>query len=200
MRKHSTPSERAVDAAPALLHRVGFLLVTPTGATLFANREAMRILRYTEALDIQFRLTLKQAARILFAPNAPPDQGWSTLFVSGQRRYRCSGIAFGLEKQRLVAFLIERLTSKLGTLAGGRDKYRLTSREQETVALLANGLTNKEIAARMDVSANTVKAFIRSAMLKMDVSTRAGIVGRLFEEPAGSTVAERLIKRTNPSG
>jgi DNA-binding CsgD family transcriptional regulator len=55
----------------------------------------------------------------------------------------------------------------------------LTPREQETVRLLANGFTNKEIAARMGVSVNTVKAFLRSVMLKLGVTTRAGIVGRL---------------------
>jgi DNA-binding NarL/FixJ family response regulator len=57
---------------------------------------------------------------------------------------------------------------------------RLTPREQETVTLLARGLTNKEIGARMGVSVNTVKAFIRSVMLKLGVTTRAGIVGCLL--------------------
>jgi DNA-binding NarL/FixJ family response regulator len=48
------------------------------------------------------------------------------------------------------------------------------------VTLLARGLTNKEIGARMGVSVNTVKAFIRSVMLKLGVTTRAGIVGCLL--------------------
>jgi len=48
------------------------------------------------------------------------------------------------------------------------------------VTLLANGLTNKEISARMGVSVNTVKAFMRSVMLKVGVTTRAGVVGRLL--------------------
>jgi DNA-binding CsgD family transcriptional regulator len=54
------------------------------------------------------------------------------------------------------------------------------------VALLANGLTNKEISARMGVSVNTVKAFVRSVMLKLGVTTRAGIVGRLVQVTASS--------------
>lgn len=72
--------------------------------------------------------------------------------------------------------------SKLVTLARLFDQYHFTPREQQTARLLAAGLTNKEIAARMGVSVNTVKAFIRFLMLKVGVSTRTGIVGRLTQK------------------
>lgn len=75
--------------------------------------------------------------------------------------------------------LIERTASKLLPLSHLFNDYHLTPREQKTAELLAKGLTNKEIAARMGVSVNTVKAFIRFAMLKVGVSTRTGIIGRL---------------------
>lgn len=75
--------------------------------------------------------------------------------------------------------LIERTASKLPPVSRLSDEYHLTHREQETVALLAHGLTNKEIAARLGVSVNTVKAFLRFVMFKVGVSTRTGIVGRL---------------------
>jgi DNA-binding CsgD family transcriptional regulator len=55
----------------------------------------------------------------------------------------------------------------------------LTQREQETVKLLLQGLTSKEIAGRMGISANTVKAFVRLVMIKMGVSTRSGIAGKI---------------------
>ncbi len=79
-----------------------------------------------------------------------------------------------------VAALTERHASERRAQVGSCAEHRLTPREQETVTLLANGLTNKEISARMGVSVNTVKAFIRSVMLKVGVTTRAGVVGRLF--------------------
>jgi DNA-binding CsgD family transcriptional regulator len=44
---------------------------------------------------------------------------------------------------------------------------------------LLEGLTSKEIADRMGISPNTVKAFIRLVMVKMNVSTRSGIIGRI---------------------
>jgi DNA-binding CsgD family transcriptional regulator len=45
---------------------------------------------------------------------------------------------------------------------------------------LIQGLTNKEIAGRMNISPNTVRAFIRMVMGKLGVSTRSGIVGIVF--------------------
>jgi DNA-binding CsgD family transcriptional regulator len=44
---------------------------------------------------------------------------------------------------------------------------------------LLQGLTSKEIAQRMGISPNTVKAFLRLVMVKMGVSTRSGIVGKI---------------------
>ena len=45
-----------------------------------------------------------------------------------------------------------------------------------------DGLRSKEIALRMQISPNTVKTFLRLVMLKMGVSTRSGIVRRVFEQ------------------
>ena len=52
---------------------------------------------------------------------------------------------------------------------------------------LLRGLTSKEIGQEMSISPNTVKAFLRSAMTKMGVSTRAGLIGRI----AGTMPADR---------
>jgi DNA-binding NarL/FixJ family response regulator len=45
--------------------------------------------------------------------------------------------------------------------------------------LLAEGYCSKEIAARMEISPNTVKAFVHLVMVKMSVSTRSGIIGKM---------------------
>ena len=50
-----------------------------------------------------------------------------------------------------------------------------------------HGFTSKEIAARMKISPNTVKAFLRLIMLKLRVSTRSGIVGRILESHVESS-------------
>ncbi len=65
------------------------------------------------------------------------------------------------------------------------ETYGLTAREQETVQFLLEGFTSKEIAQRMMISPNTVKAFIRLVMVKMSVSTRSGIVGKIVGPTVG---------------
>jgi len=59
-------------------------------------------------------------------------------------------------------------------------RFNLSPRECETVQHLTYGLTNKEIAQRMNISPNTVKQFLRLIMSKMSVTTRSGILGKLL--------------------
>ena len=49
---------------------------------------------------------------------------------------------------------------------------RITEREHETLVALADGLSNKEIARRFDVSPNTVKTQVSSLYEKLEVSRR----------------------------
>ncbi|WP_217913480.1 response regulator [Miltoncostaea marina] len=65
---------------------------------------------------------------------------------------------------------------------------RLTAREREVLRLLALGHTNQEIADRLVVSVRTVESYRAHVMVKLRVSTRAGLVraaldGGLMEEP-----------------
>ena len=52
----------------------------------------------------------------------------------------------------------------------------LTNREREILALLADGLANKQIAARLGISKNTVKTHLELLFDKLDVSSRAEAV------------------------
>jgi len=60
--------------------------------------------------------------------------------------------------------------------------YNLTLREQEAFAGILMGLSTKEVAQRMNISPNTVKAFLRLIMIKMGVTTRAGILARILHD------------------
>ncbi len=53
---------------------------------------------------------------------------------------------------------------------------RLTPREAEVVALIAQGLSNQDIAERCYLSINSVKSYIRSAYRTMGVTTRSQAV------------------------
>jgi DNA-binding CsgD family transcriptional regulator len=63
--------------------------------------------------------------------------------------------------------------------------YRLTDREEEALIGLAMGLSSKELAVRMKISPNTVKAFVRLAMIKMGASSRARLVAKLIDRQTG---------------
>jgi DNA-binding CsgD family transcriptional regulator len=85
----------------------------------------------------------------------------------------------------LLIVMLERKSNEAVTIAELSERFNLTAREQETVKFLLEGLTSKEIAERMNISPNTVKAFIRLVMVKMNVSTRSGIIGKIVGWKAG---------------
>ena len=81
-----------------------------------------------------------------------------------------------------MGIVLTRNSCRAENLRRACEQYKLTPREREAVLLLSKGLTSKEIARRMEVSAHTVKAFLRLIMLKLGVSTRSGIVGKITSQ------------------
>jgi DNA-binding NarL/FixJ family response regulator len=63
----------------------------------------------------------------------------------------------------------------------GPDLDPLTDREREVVALVAEGLSNDEIAARLVVSPATVRTHVGRAMAKLDARDRAQLVVMAFQ-------------------
>jgi DNA-binding CsgD family transcriptional regulator len=53
----------------------------------------------------------------------------------------------------------------------------LSNREEEVLRLIARGLTNKEVAARLDLSVKTAETYKARGMEKLGVKGRAGLVG-----------------------
>jgi DNA-binding NarL/FixJ family response regulator len=87
------------------------------------------------------------------------------------------GVAAG--GQYLDSTLTARVTAGFVTKQGGRAKKpasNLTDRESEVLRLIASGYGNKEIAARLELSAKTVEAHKANAMRKLDLTGRIDIV------------------------
>jgi DNA-binding NarL/FixJ family response regulator len=66
-----------------------------------------------------------------------------------------------------------RAASLRGAAQAGRE---LSDRESEVLRLIAWGHSNKEIAARLDLSVKTVEAHKANAMRKLDMTSRIDIV------------------------
>jgi two-component system, NarL family, response regulator NreC len=90
-------------------------------------------------------------------------------------------------------------------IAGTRTKYDLlTDREREVLKLLADGLSVKEVAARLDRSVKTAEVHKYNLMRKLDVHDRAGLVKyaiahRLIQLPVFEDLFEPPTANKKPS-
>ena len=54
----------------------------------------------------------------------------------------------------------------------------VSAREYDVIRLVATGLTNGEIGEQLHLSPNTVKAYLRTVMRKLDARNRAQVITR----------------------
>ncbi len=165
----------------------GFLLFDSTLCPTFVNDEAIRILAYPDHQEDTpcIEEFLKRMVQSLdLKPQGSLDKYSIKRFMSGRRHYTCRLLPVSPcgrnPQQPMMALLIERDQVSADLLAIA-EKFNLTQREYEAVQHLALGLTSKEIAARMGISPNTVKAFLRLAMIKTGVTNRSGIIGKFVK-------------------
>jgi DNA-binding NarL/FixJ family response regulator len=81
--------------------------------------------------------------------------------------------------------LAGRLLSRVGRQGRSRSGYpyeTLTAREREVLQLLARGLRNKEIAARLTVSERTVNFHLANIYQKLNVSGRTEALSKALEQ------------------
>jgi len=86
--------------------------------------------------------------------------------------------------------LLEQLRGDAGRRVRGaarKTRSALTDREREVAIAVAEGLTNAAIAARLNVSASTVKAHLSPIQTKLDVDSRVRIA--VLVERAGYLAA-----------
>jgi DNA-binding NarL/FixJ family response regulator len=83
------------------------------------------------------------------------------------------------------AALLARVMHRIRTLSASRNSkgvhLALTLRETEILYLLAEGLSNKEIAARLDISLYTVKNHVHNMLEKMSVRHRRQAIRRALD-------------------
>lgn len=174
----------------SLATRVGLIVVDESLNLMAFNSEAIQILTFPEHPEkiahLNEWISKQIRARLLDGQSFHPANLLRE-FQSSKRTYLCRSVPLNtntngatvVSRKASIVILLERKTNGVIKLAEISQRYNLTSRELETVQLLLQGLTSKEIAQRMKISPNTVKAFIRLVMVKMSVSTRSGIIGKI---------------------
>jgi DNA-binding NarL/FixJ family response regulator len=114
------------------------------------------------------------------------EKGANTIVVSGitdpallDCAYEEHGVFACLEKQAFDrSRFVETVSEALAAGEAHQHLALLTPRESEVLGLLAQGVTNKEIAQRLFISTNTVKRHLKSIFAKLDVHTRAAAVAK----------------------
>jgi RNA polymerase sigma factor (sigma-70 family) len=110
-----------------------------------------------------------------------------TIVVSGitepeeiQRVYSEYSISAYVEKQAFDRAAFRRVIEETKqTFQSQSELSTLTEREREVLDLLAQGLTNKEIAERLVITTNTVKRHLKAIFEKLNVHTRSAATAKV---------------------
>ena len=164
----------------------GFLMLDCSLTVLSFNPEATAILGYPDKVaklaGSKDMLTQEIRSKLVNWPY-PGESVFVTEFHSGPRRYFCRAFVVDSSAQASgkpsIVILLERGPSGLIALSQVSEQFNFTQREHEVLEYLLQGMGSKDIAKRMNVSPNTVKAFLRLIMIKMGVSSRSAIVGKI---------------------
>lgn len=115
------------------------------------------------------------------------SSGIPTIVVSGiteteeiQRAYSEFSVSAFIEKRAFDRAAFRRLIEETKkTHESQSELHTLTDREREVLDLLAQGLTNKEIAERLVITTNTVKRHLKAIFEKLNVHTRSAATAKV---------------------
>ncbi len=119
--------------------------------------------------------SLKQGASGILHKDTSKDELVSAIkAVAAGKKY------YGRSVSQII---VENLLQKAddGTHLQTQDKVFLTKREKEVLYLIANGLSNQEIAERLKISARTVDTHKTNLMQKLNIKTTAALARYAFE-------------------
>ena len=168
---------------------VGLLVADSSLRPLLTNLEAITILTYPgpPSQSLINVLRKKVGPTLVNNHNSPNAQNGTHGLMelkSGRRTYFWRAFvlnSIGKDRNDTATLLVlERGMPPPVALSEVYGQFNFTHREQQSVNLLLQGLSGKEMAEHMGISANTVKTFLRMAAVKMGVSSRFGIVAKIL--------------------
>jgi DNA-binding CsgD family transcriptional regulator len=165
----------------SLIPDVGLVLLDSSLKPLAFDQGAASILNYPNQSGVP-----EEILRVIRSRKLTDLASIRTTFRRGKSSYLCRAYLMECQnsvwEQPMVALHLEKDSSISDAMYEAAAKYNLTEREQEALRGISMGLTNKELAERMSISPNTVRAFLRLIMVKMGVTTRSGIVAKILQD------------------
>ncbi len=164
----ATQSSNSFGEALGYLRREKFLLAVvdlslASSIAPESNRDGYRVLAYAREIGLP---------TVVVSGKADPSQVEET--------YRTYDIFAYQEKQAFERETFRRTVQSILRQRPPRETglELLTPREREILSLLAQGLSNKEIARALTISTNTVKQHLKSVFSKLNVTSRSAAVAK----------------------
>jgi two-component system, NarL family, response regulator DevR len=180
-----------------LERRPGFQVVAEAGTVAEAVEQADRFEPDIVVMDVRLPdgsgieacreiRAHRPATRVLMLTSFPDEEAVLSAIVAGASGYLLTQIrardlvaaleAVGRGESLLDPAVTEKVLERVRRIAtGGQDDELagLTSQERKILALVAEGKTNKEIAADVFLSDKTVKNYVSSILSKLNLERRA---------------------------
>lgn len=178
----------------------GLLVVEPTGRIVFSSDEARCFLADTApggngngtsrssgvvpSKIVEFCREVAKQQPAMGRANESPSRR-AMLFHGPSGDYIVAAVSLGrpgLSTRRKFVFLVIQKIGKRKGLDPERlgQLYGLTKREQEVVAWLIRGNSNKEIAASLKIREYTVKDHLKHIMAKCEADSRLNIISKVL--------------------
>jgi len=93
--------------------------------------------------------------------------------------FRGSGPDFGERERFLLGLLRPHIADAYRGAVRRRAEGQLTGRQREILELVRAGMTNRQVARRLDLSENTVRSHLNNIFARLDVGSRTAAVTRV---------------------
>jgi two-component system nitrate/nitrite response regulator NarL len=148
------------------------------------GREATRLIKAELPYVVIVILTVSDDEQDLFAAIKNGAQGYLLKKIDPLDLFeQLRGLARGeAALSRLMANKILREFARESPAASRSADNGLTDREQQVLQLVARGLTNREIAAKLCIAENTVKNHLRNILTKLHLGNRVQAAAYALKE------------------
>jgi DNA-binding NarL/FixJ family response regulator len=160
----------------------GVLILDLNNKLLYSNQEALSLLKNLENIPSEVQHLCNEVKARANTRGIGAASNGNCALLWRQRESPCSLRAFLIGSQSKgrpthLMVLVEKVTEQRGlNLKKARNQYGLSDREIEVVALVAQGLANKEIGSKLFLSEHTIKDHVKNIMRKMGATSRSEII------------------------